>query len=124
MMVSKQKESIVTFDATGKVLGRLASEVALVLRGKRQISFRPNVLPNIKVRVNNVSKLVFTGTKTKTKKYYHYSGYPGGLKITTLEKEFNKNPVRLFGEAVRHMLPKNRLAAKIIKNLEIYRDSK
>ncbi len=120
----KGKQIVVTFDADGKVFGRLASEVAAVLRGKSSVFFQPNILPQIKVKVENIDRLIFTGTKFRNKKYYHFSGYPGGLKITTLEREFIKNPVRLFRKVVRHMLPKNRLAAKMIKNLEIYRSSK
>ena len=106
-------------DATGQTLGRLASGVAAKLRGKNLVAFAPNKNLNSKVRVFNLSSARFTGTKLTTKKYYKYSGYPGGMKVTSLEQEFIKNPVRLFTNMVRLMLPKNRLAKQLIKNLTV-----
>ncbi len=115
---------IIDYDAAGQSLGRLASLVASALRGKKTVSFKPNCNPQIKVLVQNVEQLKFTGSKLKTKRYYKFSGYPGGLKITTLEQQFKKDPARLFKNVVEHMLPKNRLSKSIIKNLTVYRRAK
>ncbi|MFH1111633.1 MAG: 50S ribosomal protein L13 [Patescibacteria group bacterium] len=114
----------IEFDASNQSMGRLASVVAVILRGKRTVSFKPNQNPNIKIMVINIEKLRFSGNKLLTKRYYKYSGYPGGLKTTTLEQQFKKDPVRLFKRAVQHMLPKNRLSANLMKNLTVYRGIK
>lgn len=104
-------------DATHKVFGRLATEIATLLRGKDRPNYEPHLLPQNRVVVSGLDKLVFTGKKMKQKKYYHYSGYPGGMKTRVLENEFRKNPNRVLRMAVYRMLPKNRLRDKIIKNL-------
>lgn len=106
-------------DAGGQTLGRLSTQVVGILRGKNLVSFAPNKNPGNQVLVFNLSKVRFTGTKLKTKKYFKYSGYPGGMSVTTLEQEFKKDPKRLFRNMVRLMLPKNRLTKEIIKNLSI-----
>ncbi len=113
------KQEVLQLDADGKVFGRLASHVATLLRGKHTISFRPNANPGIKVLVTNIAKVGFTGTKMETKKYYSFSGYPGGLKTRNIKDKFEKDPIDLFVQAVKHMLPKNRLAGVIIKNLTV-----
>ena len=109
----------IIIDAAGETLGRVASRTAAILRGKNLVSFAPNKNPNTKVKVFNLSAARFTGSKLTTKKYFKYSGYPGGMKITSLEQEFKKDPKRLFMNMVRLMLPKNRLARVIIKNLSV-----
>lgn len=106
-------------DAANKVIGRLATEIAVLLRGKNKPSFQPHLLPKVKVIVHGLQQVSFTGKKEKQKKYYHYSGYPGGMKMRVLENEFKKNPGRVLRMAVYRMLPKNRLRDKIIKNLII-----
>lgn len=106
-------------DATDKILGRLAAEIAIVLRGKNQPNYQPHLLPPGKVIVRGVEKIAFSGKKEEQKKYYHYSGYPGGMKVRILKNEFHKNPRRILRLAVYRMLPKNRLRDKIIKNLII-----
>lgn len=106
-------------DATKKVFGRLASEVAVLLRGKNKADFQPHLLPKNKVIVSGLDKLVFTGKKMEQKKYYHYSGYPGGMKTRFLDKEWDKDPKKVFRMAVYRMLPKNRTRDKIIRNLII-----
>ena len=110
----------VTIDAQGQSLGRVASLVAITLRGKLLPTFQPNVEPGIQVEVVNVGKLRFTGSKLDAKSYHRFSGYPGGLKTTSLRQEFPRNPLRLFRRAVEHMLPKNRLSSRLIKNLSVY----
>lgn len=113
------KQNIYQIDAEGKVLGRLASEVALILRGKNLKDWRPNKLPSHKVIVNNISKIKFTGKKLQQKKYFRFTGYPGGIKTYTLEELWQKNPGQLFKNVVFRMLPKNKLRSKIIKNLMV-----
>lgn len=106
-------------DATNQIFGRLASQIALILRGKTKASFDPAKLPQEKVTVSNIKNLRFSGKKFSQKVYHHYSGYPGGLKTRFLEKEWPKDPAKIFKKTVYEMLPKNRLRSKIIKNLTI-----
>lgn len=109
-----------TIDATNKKLGRVASEVATLLRGKDLVSFTPHVFADIKVEVINAGKINADDTKKRTKMYKFYSGYPGGQKELSLErvteKKGMKEAVRI---AVRGMLPPNKLRAKMLKNLTI-----
>ncbi len=105
-------------DAKGKVLGRLASQIAILLRGKHKRNFDPSKDMGDVVIVKNVDKMKFTGKKLKKKKYYWHSGYPGGLKERTLEEMFKKDPKWVLREAVLGMLPKNRLRKKMIKRLK------
>ncbi len=107
-----------TIDASSKVLGRLAVEIAVLLRGKQKADFAPYKDIGDIVIVKNVDKMKFTGRKLKQKKYYHHSGYLGGLKEITLEKLFEKNPKEVLDKAVFGMLPKNKLRAKMIKRLK------
>ena len=110
-------------DATNQSLGRLASRIAVVLRGKASPDYQPNALPKEKIVVTNVGKIKFTGKKFDQKKYYHYSGYPGGMKTRSLNEVFNKDPKRVLWMAVYRMLAKNRLRDKIIKNLQMHNAS-
>lgn len=108
-----------TIDATDKVLGRLATEIANFLRGKNRPDFAPNKDAGDIVLVKNVGKLKFTGRKIEQKKYYHHSGYLGGLKEMPLKKLFEKDPAEVLRKAVFGMLPKNKLRAEMIKRLKI-----
>ncbi len=103
-------------DAEDKVLGRLATGIAMILRGKNKPSFRPYIDGGDIVNVVNASKMKITGKKLEQKKYYHHSGYPGGLR-TTLMKELE--PSEMLRRAVYYMLPKNKLRAKMMKRLNI-----
>lgn len=116
---TKNKIQTVVLDAKDKIFGRLASEVAKLLIGKNKIDFLPNRLNQIQVVVKNISQIKFSGKKVKQKKYYHYSGYPGGLKTKTLEEFIKKNPSLAFKKAVSKMLPKNKLRDKLLKKLKI-----
>ena len=107
-----------TIDAAGKILGRLAVQIALLLRGKNKPDFAPHKDMGDFVVVKNVDKLKFTGKKMKQKQYYRHSGYLGGLKATPLEKLFRKNPPEVLKRAVWGMLPKNKLRAQQIKRLQ------
>ncbi len=110
---------IITLDATNQSLGRLASKIALILRGKTDPKYEANLLPTTKVKVTNLMKLKITGNKLEDKTYYHYSGYPGGMKARTLGNMMDKKPEEVLRLAVYRMLQQNRLRAKIIKNLII-----
>lgn len=107
-------------DAEGKTFGRLASQVAAILRGKNKPEFTPNVDTGDYVVVVNVDKLVFTGKKLDQKVYRSHSGYPGGLKETKYRDLMNNKPEFAFSEAVRRMLPKNTLGRKMLKKLRVY----
>lgn len=95
------------FDATGKKLGRLASEIALILQGKKSPKYEANKVANDRVLVKNVSKIEIPALRAKSKIYYRHTGYMGHLKSKTLEERFKKSPVELFRFSVEHMLPKN-----------------
>jgi len=106
-------------DAAGKSLGRLATEVATLLRGKKEVDYLPHLDPMITVLIFNFNKIVLTGKKASQKIYYHYTGYPGGLKKVKYPDLIKKDPSRALRLAVLRMLHKNRLRAKLIKRLII-----
>ena len=108
-----------TLDASGKILGRLATEVATILRGKHKPQFRPYLLIGDKVIIINAAKIKVTGNKMTDKKYYRHSGYIGSLKTETLGEVFSKNPSEVIRRAVLGMLPKNKLQDQWMKNLTI-----
>lgn len=108
-----------TIDATGKILGRLASQIAILLRGKQKPNFLPHKDMGDFVIVKNIKNLKFTGKKFEKKIYYHHTGYLGGLKETPLKKLFAKDPTKVLRKAVWGMLPKNKLRTRQIKRLKI-----
>lgn len=110
-------------DAAGQTLGRLAAQVASVLRGKHKPIYSPAVDAGDYVIVVNAAKIHVTGRKLDQKMYYRHSGYPGGLKEITLRNLLQKHPTRVIEHAVRGMLPKNRLGRRILKHLKIYAGS-
>ncbi len=107
-------------DARGKVLGRLASQVASVLRGKHKPNFTPHVDTGDHVVIVNASEVFLSGRKTTQKIYYRHSGYPGGLKAVSAGKLLHERPVRLVEMAVRGMLPKNSLGRAMLRKLKVY----
>ena len=107
-----------TIDAEGKILGRLATEVAQLLRGKGKVDFQPHIDNGDFVNITNVDKIVVTGKKMEQKIYYSHSEYPGGLKETQMKRLFEKNPEEVLKKAVWNMLPKNKLRAEFIKRLQ------
>jgi large subunit ribosomal protein L13 len=107
-------------DASDKNLGRLASDIARVLRGKHKPSFTPNADVGDFVIVVNAEKVATTGTKRSDKMYYRHSGYPGGLRATNLETLLERNPTRVLEEAVRGMLPHNALGERQFGKLKVY----
>ena len=107
-------------DAEGETLGRMASKVAKLLRGKHKANFTPHVDCGDNVVVINAEKIVLTGNKWSDKKYIRHSGYPGGQRSTTAEELLKKKPVGLVENAVRGMLPGNRLGRELFRNLHVY----
>jgi large subunit ribosomal protein L13 len=107
-------------DAEGKVLGRLASEIAKRLRGKHKPVYTPHVDTGDFIIVVNAQKILLTGKKLTDKIYYRYSGYPGGLKATSAGKMLKEKPEDLLKIAVRGMLPKNSLGRQMLRKLKIY----
>jgi large subunit ribosomal protein L13 len=107
-------------DADGLVLGRLATRIATVLRGKHKPQYTPHVDTGDFVIVVNASKILLTGNKLDQKLYYRYSGFPGGLRSHSARELLSKDPERVIRHAVKGMLPKNRLAGQIIKKLKVY----
>lgn len=114
------KKEWVVIDATDLALGRLASRVALVLRGKTKAGFTPNVDCGDNVIVINAEKVRLLGKKMTNKVYTRYTGYPGGQRFTTPREILQKRPTELVRKAVKGMLPKTRLGDKIINNLYLY----
>lgn len=109
-------------DASDIPLGRLATRVATLLRGKQKPDFVLNLNCGDKVTVLNAAKVKFTGNKLKQKIYYHYTGYPGHIKEQSLESLFGKNPEEVIRRAVTNMLPDNRLRAVWLKQLDVKKD--
>ena len=107
-------------DATGLTLGRLASAVAQILRGKNKPTYTPHVDTGDFVIVVNADKIKVTGAKATDKVYFRHTGYPGGLKSETFEEAMAKHPERVVERAVKGMLPHNKLGAKMIKKLKVY----
>jgi len=107
-------------DASGEILGRLATQVASLLMGKHKPIFSRNLDTGDFVVVINADKVRVTGDKARQKVYYRHSGYPGGLKGITLEKMMETNPAQVVVHAVKGMLPHNRLGAKMMKKLRVY----
>ena len=107
-------------NAKNKVLGRLATRIAIILMGKHKPTWQPYLDDGDNIIVINAAKVKLTGKKEKQKEYFRYSGYPGGLKVEVLEKLRVRKPVYIIEHAVKGMLPKNRLGAVMIKNLHVY----
>lgn len=107
-------------DAQDKILGRMATEIAVKLRGKNKPEFAPHMDMGDFVIVINADKIKVTGDKLSQKKYYHHTGFPGGIKDITLEKLMQKKPEEVIKHSVRGMLPKNKIGRELLKKLKIY----
>ena len=107
-------------DATGKTLGRLATQIADALRGKRKPDYTPHVDVGDFVIVVNAEKISVTGNKLEEKRYYRHSGYPGGLRSRTLEEMLARRPEEVIRRAVKGMLPRNRLGRAQLRKLKVY----
>ena len=107
-------------DAEGQTVGRLASKVAKVIRGKHKPNFTPHADCGDNVIIVNAEKVSFSGSKLVDKTYIRYTGYPGGQRMTTAEEMLKKNPTRLIEKAIKGMLPKNTLGRRLFTNLKVY----
>ena len=110
----------VLLDAEDQPVGRLASKIATILRGKNKPTFTPHMDTGDNVVVINAEKVLFTGNKMQQKEYFRYTGYPGGERFTSAEELLEKDPTGILRNAVRGMLPKNKLGRKILKNLRLF----
>jgi large subunit ribosomal protein L13 len=108
-------------DASGQTLGRIASHVAHLLRGKHKPVFTPNVDSGDYVVVINADKVKIASKRAELKTYFHYTGYPGGATTQSYQELMKTNPERVFTHAVKGMIPHNRLGARIIKKLKVYK---
>lgn len=110
----------VIVDAQNETLGRLASKVAFLIRGKHKANFTPHVDCGDNVVVINAGKIKLTGNKWDEKKYISYSGYPGGQKVATATEVMAKNPIKMVEKSIKGMLPKNKLGSALFRNLYVY----
>ena len=117
------EESWIILDASGKTLGRFATKIADILSGKNKPEYTPNADLGDYVIVINAEKIKVTGSKYTDKKYYRHSLYPGGLKSQSFKELNEKNPERIIEEAVKGMLPKNKLGKSMIKKLKVFKGS-
>lgn len=118
-MVTETTTKEYTFDAAGQSLGRMVTEIAMILRGKNEPTFQPNVVPDVRVVINNASKIALNDSQLK-REYKRYSGYPGGLTHESREHVIERKGYRdVFEKAVYGMLPNNRLRSIMMKNLII-----
>lgn len=118
----KDDSPVQTLDARGQVLGRLASRVATILRGKHSLTFAPHRIEGQRVNVINAKHIHLTGNKLNQKKYYHHTGYLGNLKEMTLVNLMAHDPSEVIRRAVYGMLPANRLRSELMKRLTIYKE--
>lgn len=118
--VSEIERKWYTIDVAGKVLGRAASDIAYILRGKHKPNFTPYLDNGDHVIVLNADKIAVTGKRLGTKMYYRHSGYPGGLRETTMQRMMDTHPERVIEAAVRGMLPRTKLGDAMLKKMRVY----
>ncbi|ABJ90711.1 50S ribosomal protein L13 [Buchnera aphidicola] len=118
--ITSIKKNWYCIDATNKILGRLASQVSIFLRGKNKPEFTPHIDVGDYIIIINASKIVVTGNKEKNKFYYHHSGYVGGIKKYTFKYMMLHHPTRIIKKAIKGMLPKGSLGQKIFKKLKVF----
>ena len=120
---SNVEKNWVLVDVEDLILGRVASQIAIYLRGKHKPNYTPHVDCGDNVIVINASKIKLSGDKWKNKKYIRHTGYPGGQRSLSAEELFKKNPIKLFENAVKGMLPKNKLGSNLYRNLKVFSGS-
>jgi len=120
MKASEINKKWFVVDAEGKVLGRLATEISTILRGKNKPDYTPYLDMGDNVVVINADKIALTGSKAEDKEYFRHSQYPGGIKFVNIKKIMKEKPEFVITNAVKGMLPKTKLGRKIIKNLKVY----
>lgn len=114
----------IVFDAKGKILGRLAVEIAKVLSGKNKVNYTPNIGGSAWAIVINSDQVRLSGSKAKKKVYWKHSGYPGGIKSITFDDLVKKDSTKVIELAVKGMLPKNKLSREALKRLRVFKDAK
>ncbi|MFC1770572.1 50S ribosomal protein L13 [Candidatus Margulisiibacteriota bacterium] len=114
------KKKWVLIDVKDQILGRVASEIASLIRGKTKVDFTPSMDVGEFVVVINADKVVVSGKKAEDKKYYHHTGYPKGLRCLSYKQLKEKDPTQVLSKAIWGMLPKNKIGRKMFKNLKIY----
>jgi len=122
MSKNEQSPEYIIFDAKGKILGRLAVEIARTLSGKDKVDYTPNVGGSAWAIVINSDKVRLSGNKAKKKVYWKHSGYPGGIKSITFDDLLKKDSPRVIELAVKGMLPKNKLSREALKRLRVFKD--
>lgn len=110
-------------DAEGQILGRLATEIAMILRGKRKPCYTPHSDCGDNVIVINAEKVILTGKKMDEKYYVRYTGYPGGQRVRTIKEQLQRKPIAVLEHAVKGMLPKTKLGSQLFRNLYVYAGS-
>jgi large subunit ribosomal protein L13 len=120
---SNVKKIWILVDVEDLILGRVASQIAIYLRGKHKPNYTPHVDCGDNVVVINASKIKLSGDKWKNKKYIRHTGYPGGQRSLSAEELFKKNPIKLVENAVKGMLPKNKLGSSLYRNLKVFSGS-
>jgi len=120
---SNVEKNWVLVDVEDLILGRVASQIAIYLRGKHKPNYTPHVDCGDNVIVVNASKVKLSGDKWKNKKYIRHTGYPGGQRSLSAEELFKKNPIKLVENAVKGMLPKNKLGSNLYRNLKVFSGS-
>lgn len=118
-LTTLQEAQTINIDAASQPLGRLATKISTYLRGKHRSSFSPIKLANVKVVVSNAARVSLNSKALATKRYRRYSGWPGGVKYTSVSELLHKDPAKIIRLAVARMLPRNHLRAKQLKNLII-----
>jgi len=122
-MINNNKSTWLIIDAKNKILGRLASKIAVLLTGKNKITYKQNGIVGDQIIIINSEKIKVTGKKITNKIYYRHTGYPGGLKATNFKTILAKNPNFILRTAIKGMLPKNKLQKILLTRLKIYKDS-
>ncbi len=120
MKASQIEKKWFIIDAEGKILGRVATQIAHILRGKHKLNYSPNMDMGDNIIVVNADKIVLSGTKNDDKEYYSHSHYPGGIKFANIKKVRKEKPEFILEHAVKGMLPKNKMGRRLFLNLKVY----
>jgi large subunit ribosomal protein L13 len=123
MKASQIEKKWFIFDADGKILGRVATRIADILRGKHKPNFSPNMDMGDNIIIINAEKIVLTGNKNEDKEYYSHSHYPGGIKFANITKVRKEKPEYILEHAIKGMLPKSKMGRRLFTNLKVYAGS-
>jgi large subunit ribosomal protein L13 len=124
--MNKNKDNLTKWhhiDASGQILGRMATEIAVLLQGKDQADYAPNKIANTRVVITNTNSVALSGRKEDQKLYRHYSGYPGGLKERSVREQRHRDSTKIVERAIEGMLPKNNLRKQLMRHVYFYPDA-